>query len=116
MITEDDLLSRIMLCDLLADNFPEVFIVYMAPTVRESILFLCSNKIDLLFLDIELPDGNGLDILKRIKLSNFRIIITTSYPEYTNIPICSGNLLGLLVKPVTISSLKEVMKKYSCNC
>jgi two-component system, LytTR family, response regulator len=64
MITEDDLLSRTILCDLLEDYFPDVHIVGMAQTVKESVEFLKDHKIDLLFLDIELPDGKGPDILR----------------------------------------------------
>ena len=63
MITEDDLLSMAMLHDLLEDHFPDVHIVKMARTVKDSMGFLKENNIDLLFLDIELPDGNGVSSL-----------------------------------------------------
>jgi two-component system, LytTR family, response regulator len=111
MITEDDLLSMAMLHDLLEDDFPEVHIVGMAKTVEESLAFLKEHKIDLLFLDIELPDGNGFDILERSENKDFSVIITTSYVTYSS----SGNFINLvdfLVKPVTPGALRNAMRRY----
>jgi two-component SAPR family response regulator len=112
MITEDDLLSMAMLRDLLEDNFPEIHIVGMFKTVKESLAFLKEHKIDLLFLDIELPDGNGFDILERSENKDFSVIITTSYVTYSS----SGkfiNLVDFLVKPVTPGALQNAMRRYN---
>lgn len=111
MITEDDLLSMAMLQDLLEDHFPEVHIVGMAQTVRESLELLGSNKIDLLFLDIELPDGNGFDILAGNEKNDFGVIITTSYLTYAGCGNIS-NLVEFLVKPVSLDALKSAMRRY----
>ena len=111
MITEDDLLSSAMLYDLLEDHFPWVHIVGMARTVKDSIAFLKDNKIDLLFLDIELPDGTGFDILAGSETKNFSVIITTSYVTYAG----TGkfiNLVDFLVKPVTLGALANAMRRY----
>jgi two-component system LytT family response regulator len=105
MITEDDLLSRSILCDLLEDYFPEIHIVGMAETVKDSLEFLKDHKIDLLFLDIELPDGQGFDILRSVPEQDFNVIVTTSWLKYTEEPgtftICSS-----IVKPLTVENLR----------
>ena len=111
MITEDDLLSMAMLHDLLEDHFPGVHIAGMTQTVKDSLTFLKDHNIDLLFLDIELPDGNGFDILTGADKKNFGVIITTSYLTYAN----SGeffNLVDFLVKPVTLFALKQAICKF----
>jgi two-component system, LytTR family, response regulator len=112
MITEDDLLSRTMLCDLLEDYFPEVHIVGMAQTVKESVEFLKDHKIDLLFLDIELPDGKGPDILKSLRNVDFTVIITTSFVKYAE-ELRSADILYSIEKPLTHESLDKAMKCFS---
>jgi two-component system LytT family response regulator len=110
MITEDDPLSRSMLCDLLEDHYPDVHIVGMAQTVKESEEFLKDHKIDLLFLDIELPDGKGFDILQSLPNVDFTVIITTSFVDYAE-EIDSHNILYTIVKPVTREGLQKAMKR-----
>ncbi|HOW25029.1 MAG TPA: response regulator [Bacteroidales bacterium] len=112
MITEDDPLSRSMLCDLLEDHYPDVHIVGMAQTVKESEEFLKDHKIDLLFLDIELPDGKGFDILQSLQNVDFTVIITTSFVDYIE-EIDSLNILYTIVKPLTRESLDKAMIQFS---
>ena len=81
MITEDDLISRTILCDLL-------------------------------FLDIELPDGKGLDILQSIQNVDFTVIITTSFEKYAE-EFGSPNIIYSLLKPLTHESLEIAMNRYS---
>jgi two-component system LytT family response regulator len=110
MITEDDPLSRSMLCDLLGDHYPDVHIVGVAQTVKESEEFLKDHKIDLLFLDIELPDGKGFDILKSLPDVDFTVIITTSFVDYDE-EMYSHHILYTIVKPVTHECLEQAMKR-----
>ncbi len=111
MITEDDLLSTAMLCDLIEDYFPEVIIIRKAQTVKDSVAFLNGHKIDLLFLDIELPDGNGFDILRSLEVVNFKVVITTSHPNYMEANP-SQKILASIVKPVTLSTLQQAMNMF----
>ena len=109
MITEDDFISRTILAGLLEDFYPDVRIVCMAPTVKESLEFLRDHKIDLLFLDIELPDGKGFDILRSIHNVDFIVIITTSYPKYQE-EAGSFHNLYTIIKPLTRQNLEKAMQ------
>lgn len=111
MITEDDLLSRAILVDLLEDHFPDVKIIGMVETVKDSIIFLENHKIDLLFLDLELPDGKGFDILRSIQTRDFAVIVTTSYTKYAE-ELTSLNIFHSIVKPLTYQRLEKVMKDF----
>lgn len=112
MITEDDPLSRSMLCDLLGDYYPGVNIVRIAQTVKDSLEYLKDHKIDLLFLDIELPDGQGGDILKALPNVDFTVIITTSFVMYSA-EADSHHVLYTIVKPLTRESLDKAMIQFS---
>ncbi len=111
MITEDDLLSRSILVDLLEDHFPDVKIIGMAETVKDSIIFLENHKTDLLFLDIELPDGMGFDILHSLQNWDFCVIVTTSHGKYAE-ELGSLNILYSIVKPLTRQNLEKAMKRF----
>jgi len=111
MITEDDLLSAAMLYDLIEDYFPGVIIIRKAQTMKDSVAFLHGHKIDLLFLDIELPDGNGFEILRSLEVVNFEVVITTSHPNYMEANP-SQKILACIVKPVTLSTLQQAMNMF----
>ncbi len=73
-----------------------------------------NQPIDLLFLDIELPERNGLDFLNSIK--NFthkpRIIITTAYPQYA-IPSFdyTSMVTHYILKPIETDKLNKAVDK-----
>jgi len=100
-----------MLCYLLKDYFPDVHIVKMTQTVRDSMEFLNDHKIDLLFLDIELPDGKGFDILQSVQNVDFTVIITTSFVKYAQ-ESGSHNILDWIVKPLTRPGLEKAMNHF----
>ena len=76
--------------------------------------FLSSNKVDLIFLDIEMPEINGLDFLKNFK-SNSQIIVVSGKKEYAA-DAFDFNVTDYLVKPVEYSRfLKAAIKANEIN-
>ena len=113
-IAEDDLLSSAILNDMLTDHYPQVEVVGKGETVSESVAFLSRNEVDLLFLDVEFPDGSGQDILDCDSAGPFGVIITTSYPESCN-KFNSGVAAGVIIKPVTLATLSTAMNRFGMN-
>ncbi|GHE55179.1 LytR/AlgR family response regulator transcription factor [Roseivirga thermotolerans] len=71
--------------------------------------FLQNNKVDLIFLDINMPDISGLDLLKATD-ARFQIIFTTAYSEYA-VESYEHNAVDYLLKPFEFGRfLKAVMK------
>ena len=66
-------------------NIDNVHINYIATNVKEALQIINNNQIDLIFLDLKLPDGSGLDIITEVKCSNYakkpNIIILSEYKE-----------------------------------
>lgn len=74
VIVDDEFFSRQTVSDLLNDNFREIEIVGQADSVKTAVELIPALKPDLVFLDIDLTDGTGFDILNLLKPISFKII------------------------------------------
>lgn len=63
LIVEDDLIQSHFLANSIAKNIPEIRLSGMLTTGKEALSFLADNVIDILILDLKLPDVSGLEIL-----------------------------------------------------
>jgi two-component system LytT family response regulator len=108
IIIEDEPLSRIFLNNLLKEFCPQVEIVAMLATVKEATEAIRTLKPDLIFLDIELQDGTGFDVLQQTLPGHFQVIFTTALDHYAvNAIRMSG--VHYLQKPIDITELQEVI-------
>jgi two-component system, LytTR family, response regulator len=111
LIVEDDELSGLQLKDLLAYHFPDVQVVGIAGSISEARSLLKQISIDLLFLDIVLPDGNGFDLLSVMPEIHFEVIVTTAFSSYA-LEAIRHSALDFLVKPVTKADLDPALMKF----
>ncbi len=85
LVVEDNTLFRQLLKERLRERFPSIEI-YEAGDGEGALQKVEAFRPDLIFMDIRLPEGNGLDLTKRIKglHPNIIIIVLTAYdlPEY----------------------------------
>ena len=63
---------------------------------------------DLVILDIQMPDGNGFDLLKSIPIKNFEVIFITAYQEYA-IQAIKFSALDYILKPIDSEELKKAI-------
>ena len=70
LIIEDDLSFSKRILNSILSKFKNIQLSYIATTYKEGISILSNNQIDLIFLDINLPDGNGINILEDLKYMN----------------------------------------------
>ena len=64
----------------------------------------------LVFLDVELPDGTGMDVLRRFDQRNFKVIFTTAHDHYA-IPAIKFAAVDFLLKPLSIEEVKSAVQK-----
>lgn len=72
-------------------------------------------KIDMTFLDLDLPDKNGIDVLKEIREDKPKayIVIVSGLGTADNVKSAlSAGANGFIVKPFTPEKVKETLKKY----
>jgi len=108
MIIDDERLARVTLKDMLAD-YPMIEIISEAESVAQSIPLIINLDPHLLFLDIQLIDGTGFDLLNKISYSG-KVIFITAYDEFA-IRAFEVNAIHYLLKPVSHKSLKEAIDR-----
>ena len=111
LITEDNPLDSLILQDLLNDHFPEIQVAGTATSLQEARMLLKCLNIDLLFLDVELPDGKGFDLLSEMQEVPFEVIVTTSHSSYA-LDAIRHSALDFLIKPVTKDDLSHALTKF----
>jgi len=95
---------------LLAEDCPQVQVVASFNHPAEAVLFLRSNQVDLIFLDIDMPFINGFELLNRLAPINFDIIFVTAYDQYA-IKAFKFSAFDYLLKPVDEIELINSVRK-----
>jgi two-component system LytT family response regulator len=90
---------------------PQVSIVAEISSVKEGLKKIDSLKPDLIFLDIELSDGTGFQLLDGLNLDMPHVIFTTAFDNYA-IKAIKFNALDYLLKPIDHVELKKSIEKY----
>ena len=93
LIVEDNTVFRESLNEILMAGFPSMIIVEAA-NVKNAMDQVDRFKPDLIFMDVKLPDGNGLNLMRVIKADHFGtiVIVITAYdiPEYRQAAFQAG--------------------------
>ncbi len=81
---------------------------------EKALEFLNNNEVNLVFLDIEMPNLSGFDLLSKVNDPNFEIIFVTAYNQYA-IDAIRHAAIGYIVKPIDIDELKDSIEKAQEN-
>ena len=112
LIIDDERLARLTLRKDL-EKFPEITIVGEANGIASAKKVIEKTNPDLLFLDIQLTDGSGFDLLNQIEFSG-KIVFITAYDEYA-LRAFEVNAIDYLMKPVSTKRLREAINKLVAN-
>ena len=119
MLVEDDDGFRSSLAGLLTSRFPGI-LLDEAATGTEALKKVESFLPDLIFMDIKLPDHNGLEITRRVKALHpeIQVIMLTSYdfPEYREAARASGAISFLSKGSSTAEEIQEVVEGLWAKC
>lgn len=111
VIIEDNPLEMDLLKELLSD-FHEIQNLGTAQKVDTGVNIISKYKPDIVFLDIQLGDKEGFEIVKRIKEYNFEplVIYTTSRPDFA-IEAIQYSAFDFLPKPINSIKLSNTIKR-----
>jgi len=110
LIVEDNAFMATVLHDLLKQHASAIVVLGIAHTGREALRLIDSEKPNVVFLDIELPDMTGFELLQQLDDIPFQTIFTTSHSHYA-IKAFRFNALDYLIKPIKESELDEAIKR-----
>jgi two-component system LytT family response regulator len=99
LIIDDERLARAEVRRLL-DDFDWVKVVGEAENAEQALALIQAQQPDLLFLDIQMPDKTGFELIEEIRGEMPRIIFTTAYDEFA-LRAFEVNALDYLMKPIT---------------
>jgi two-component system, LytTR family, response regulator len=110
IIVDDEHANRELMQNLLQVHCPSVKIVGTADGIAAAYEEIVNKKPNLVFLDIQMPNGNGFQLLEKFKEIFFDIIFVTSFDQYA-INAIKFSALDYLLKPMDITELKAAVEK-----
>ncbi|WP_421894725.1 LytR/AlgR family response regulator transcription factor [Marinoscillum sp.] len=110
IILEDEKLASERLKKLVLAARPDFQWVLTLDSVESAVISLPALTVDLVFMDIQLADGNSFDIFDQIKL-DVPIIFTTAYDEYA-LKAFKANSVDYLLKPIDPEELEKAIVKF----
>lgn len=110
IIIEDEKMSRETLRRMLEKYCPQVEVVATAEGYRQGMEMIRNHKPDVVFLDIQMPDGSGFRLLEEIGDVDFEVIFTTAFDQFA-IKAIKFSALDYLLKPIIPQELVNAIGK-----
>jgi two-component system LytT family response regulator len=110
VLIDDEISNLENLRTLLQKHCPQVTIMATAQQVNDAIYAIEKHLPDIVFLDIQMGNQTGFDILKALPKRNFEVIFVTAYDKY-GIQAVKFAALDYLLKPIDIEELKTAVNK-----
>lgn len=111
LIVDDESSSRNVLREYIRKYCPNVEVLAEADSVATALPLIRQHKPDILFLDVEMPRGNGFDLLEAIgEEADFETIFVTAFDHYA-IQALNYSAAYYLLKPLSIDELVNAVEK-----
>lgn len=111
MIVDDEAEARGILRELLRRKAPEVQVMAEASSVQEARPLIAQHTPRLLFLDVQMPGGDGFELLKRLGRWDFDVIFVTGNSRHA-IQALRFSALDYLMKPVVGDELRAAIDRH----
>lgn len=110
IIIDDETNNQELISNLLKSYAENIQVVAIADSVETAYNEIMEHQPDLIFLDIQMPDGTGFDLLKKFDKINFKVIFVTAHQEYA-IEAFKFSAIDYLLKPLSPANLILAVKK-----
>ncbi len=113
IIVDDEEIARMIITQF-AESLSDIKIVGEFSNAIDAIKFLNHNQVDLIFLDIHMPNFSGFDFIQTIK-NPPRVILVTSDVEFAIEAFEYECIIDYLVKPITEARFLKTLQKLHFN-
>ncbi|GAB5554399.1 MAG: LytTR family DNA-binding domain-containing protein [Saprospiraceae bacterium] len=114
LIIDDESKARSSLRQMLQLFCPDVEVIGEADGVRSGQQLIKEQTADLVFLDIEMQDGTGLDLLRQLGKVDFQVVFVTAYNQYA-VEAFRLSAIDYLLKPIQPERLVESVNRARKN-
>jgi len=109
ILVEDEANSREILRNYIAKYCPRVNLLGEASSIKEALVLIGDNDLDLVFLDVEMPFGNAFDLLDQLPDRTFETVFVTAYDHYAKDAL-NNHAAYYLTKPINIDELVNAVE------
>ena len=110
IVIDDENRTRDLIVKMINSFGFEIEAIAGGDNVKNGIESIEREKPDLVFLDIQMPDGTGFDLLKSVKNKDFEVVFITAHEEFA-IKAIKFSALDYILKPIDQSELKAAVEK-----
>ncbi len=110
LIIDNEKIVRELLRDMIESTEPDKYSIEEANGVATGLQKIKSFSPDIVFLDIEMDDGTGFDLMQKIQQPAFQLIFTTAHNQYA-IQAFKCSAIDYLLKPVDFTELENALNK-----
>ena len=110
IIIDDEQNGRKLILNILERYSPGVNVAASASSVEEGHAAILEHKPDLIFLDVQMRDGTGFDLLNRFKAIDFKIIFVTAHHEFA-INAFKQSAIDYILKPISSPDIINALNK-----
>jgi two-component system LytT family response regulator len=114
IIIEDEEASRVTLANYLKKYCSNVEVVAQAENINQGKEAIAKFNPDIVFLDVEMPFGNGFDLLEQLESIEFELIFVTAFSNYA-LKALNMSASYYLLKPIDIEELIVAVQKVTSN-
>ncbi|WP_439131340.1 LytR/AlgR family response regulator transcription factor [Polaribacter sp.] len=109
IVIDDEKMARVII-QTLCNEVKSLNLVKEFSGAIEAIKYLNENKVDLIFLDIHMPNFSGLDFIKTLK-NPCKVIFTTSDPKFALEAFEYDFIVDYLLKPIELPRFEKAIIK-----
>jgi two-component system, LytTR family, response regulator len=91
------------------DDTENISLAFAGTNAFEAIQFIQKNEVDIIFLDMQMPELTGIQVLKIIG-NNYKVIFTTAYTDYA-LDGYEYNITDYLLKPISYERFLKAIQK-----
>ncbi len=110
-IIDDEEANLRIMQTILEKTCTDVKVVWTSDNLEDAYTNLQTRKVDLVFMDIEMPPHSSFQLLDRLPAPDFEIIFVTAHQEYA-LKALKKDALDYIVKPVKAADIVQVIEKF----
>jgi two-component system LytT family response regulator len=108
IIIDDEVNAVDFINTIIGEYCPELEVVGKAQNVTEGVRKIMESKPDLVFLDVEMPNGTGFDLLAHFPEKEFDVVFITAFNHYA-IRAIKFSAVDYILKPININEFIEAV-------